>query len=152
MATLNWASNCNPEMAVLIDIASNEVLFPDQPCIRTIAQHIAIESTQAQQQIKPRHSTNIPLFAAVLGRVHGFALHKITQELTRLPLSGPPCSECSCTVRQSFGLPCHHEIWEMKAINRTIQLEDIHPHWYFTSEDSARSLELSRPLPVLILL
>jgi hypothetical protein len=43
------------------------------------AQHISIESTQAQQQIKPRHSTNIPLFAAVLGRVHGFALHKITQ-------------------------------------------------------------------------
>jgi hypothetical protein len=113
------------------------------------AQHIAIESTQAQQQIKPRHSTNIPLFAAVLGRVHSFALHKITQEVTRLPLSGPPRSECSCTIRQSFGLPCHHEIWEIKAINRTIQLEDIHPHWYFTREDEATSLELSRPLPVL---
>jgi hypothetical protein len=50
---------------------------------------------------------------------------------------------------QSFGLPCYHEIWEMKAINRTIQLEDIHPHWYFTREDEAMSLELSRPLPVL---
>jgi hypothetical protein len=48
-----------------------------------------------------------------------------------------------------LGLPCYHEIWEMKAINRTIQLEDIHPHWYFTREDEAMSLELSRPLPVL---
>src|SRR3981189_1715139 len=37
----------------------------------------------------------------------------------------------------------------MKAVNRTIQLEDIHPHWYFTRQDSATSLELSRPLPVL---
>jgi hypothetical protein len=37
----------------------------------------------------------------------------------------------------------------MKAINRTVQIEDIHPQWYFTREDLSTSLELSRPLPVL---
>ncbi|KAG4428671.1 hypothetical protein IFR05_015846 [Cadophora sp. M221] len=42
------------------------------------------------QQLRPRHSTNIPLFAAVLQFVHGRALLRIMQENSKLPYEGPP--------------------------------------------------------------
>jgi hypothetical protein len=44
------------------------------------AQHADIQSTIAQQQNAPKHSLNIPLFAALLKQVHGCALQRILEE------------------------------------------------------------------------
>ena len=96
------------------------------------AQHATIQSTVAQQQLRPKHSVNIPLFAAVLKQVHGYALQKILEEHTKLPARGPPPSSCTCSIQQSIGLPCYHTIWQRKLSSGVIHLEDIHPHWYFS--------------------
>ena len=51
-------------------------------------QHASIQSTVAQQQLRPKHSVNVPLFAAVLKQVHGYALERILKELKKLPAKG----------------------------------------------------------------
>ena len=76
------------------------------------AQHAGIRTTVAQQQLRPRHSTNIPLFAAVLQHVHSRALVKISQEISKLPAQGPPPESCTCVTQQAFGLPCLHTLWK----------------------------------------
>ena len=48
-------------------------------------QHATIQSTVAKQQKAPKHSANVPLFAAILKQVHGYALERILKELKRLP-------------------------------------------------------------------
>jgi len=111
-------------------------------------QHASIQSTIAQQQLKPRHTVNIPLFAVVLQHIHGYALQKILQEHAKLPARGPPIPGCACTIQQSIGLPCYHKIWDRKVNSGVILLEDIHPHWYFNRPvASAQSTTL--PLPIL---
>jgi hypothetical protein len=40
----------------------------------------------AQQQLQPKHSTNIPLFAAVLQHVYGYALQKILLKKAKIPV------------------------------------------------------------------
>ena len=54
------------------------------------AQHSAFTTTVAQQQLRPKISLNIPLFAAVLQHVHGYALQRILQEHAKSPPSGRP--------------------------------------------------------------
>jgi len=48
-------------------------------------QHQKIQTALVQQQNKPRHSTNIPLFSAILQQVHGYALQKLLAEYAKLP-------------------------------------------------------------------
>ena len=92
------------------------------------SQHSNIQSTTAQQQLRPKHSINLPLFAAVKQHVHAFALLKIVQEQAKIPAKGQPDPSCACTIQQAMGLPCYHTIWEWKRVNRVILLEDIHSH------------------------
>jgi hypothetical protein len=72
------------------------------------AQHKGFKTTAAQQRLRPKISVNIPLFAAILQHVHGFALDKILLEYAKLPATGPPSHGCSCTIQKSHGLPCYH--------------------------------------------
>jgi hypothetical protein len=78
------------------------------------SQQANIQTSVGQKQLKPRHSTNIPLFAAVLKHVYGHALQRILLEQAKLPTRGPPANPpypaCECLIRQSHGLPCHHLI------------------------------------------
>jgi hypothetical protein len=116
-------------------------------------QHQKIRTAIAQQQLSPKHSMNIPLFAAVLKQVHGYALQRILVEHAKLParLVGPPPTSCTCSIQQSIGLPCYHTIWQRKLSSGVIYLEDIHPHWYFSRpEPGPLSIPaISHPLPVL---
>jgi hypothetical protein len=115
------------------------------------AQYQAIQTTTAQQQLRPKHSINIPLFAAVLQHVHGYALQKILQEHAKLPATRPPPPSCICSISQSIGLPCYHTIWERKRDGGVILLEDIHPHWYYIRPESCTLVQpiISLPLPIL---
>jgi hypothetical protein len=121
------------------------------------AQQDNIISTLAQQQIRPKHHINIPLFAEIVELVHGFALEKILKERAKLPRRGGPPPGCTCSIQQSMGLPCYHIIWERISNGRgAILPTDIHPHWFFERPDStvynpsipSRSLTLLNPLPV----
>ena len=73
-------------------------------------QHTNIQSTSAQQQLRPKHSINLPLFATVKQHVHAFALLKIVQEQAKLPAIGEPNLNCTCTIQQAIGLLCYHTI------------------------------------------
>ena len=64
------------------------------------AQHFTIESTVAQQQLRPKHSVNIPLFTAILQYVHAYPLQKILQEKRKLPVRGSPPPDCTCSIQQ----------------------------------------------------
>ena len=116
------------------------------------AQHSTIESTVAQQQLRPRHSVNIPLFAAILQYVHAYTLQLILKEKAKLPAQGrAPISYCNCSIRESMGLPCYHTIWQRQQESGVIRLEDIHPHWYVIRPESGTysGPTISHPLPVL---
>ena len=115
------------------------------------AQQASIESTVAQQQLRPKHSLNIPLFAAVLQHVHTYALQKILQEQVKVPAKGAPKSSCECSIQTSMGLPCYHTIYQRQQETGAIRLEDIHPHWYITRPELGLDSRLlaSHPLPVL---
>jgi hypothetical protein len=92
-------------------------------------QHANIKSTSAQEQLRPKHSINLPLFAIVKQHVHAFALLKILQEQTKLPArNGQLDPSYTCTIQKAISLPCYHTIWERKRGNGVILLEDIHPH------------------------
>ncbi|CZT47497.1 uncharacterized protein RSE6_08066 [Rhynchosporium secalis] len=90
------------------------------------AQHSGISSAIVKQQLRPRHSTNIPLLAAILPYVHTRALQKIVQEASKLPASGPLPNSCFCTTQQAFGLPCFHTLWKRQQEGGSILLSDIH--------------------------
>jgi hypothetical protein len=116
------------------------------------AQQPSIPSTVAQQQLRPKHGVNIPLFAAVLQHIHTYALQKILQEQRKLPArDGPPPSSCTCLIKQSMGLPCYHTIYQRQQESGVIRLEDIHPHWYVIKPESGTYSRptMSHPLPVL---
>ena len=51
-------------------------------------QHATIQSIVAKQQLAPKHNVNVPLFAAVLKQVHGYALQRILEEHAKLPARG----------------------------------------------------------------
>lgn len=113
------------------------------------AQYATLQSELAQQQIRPKHNVNIPLFAAILQKVHGHALQKLAKEYAKLPKSRPPRSSCSCSIQQSIGLPCYHTIWERRQEVSVIRLEDIHPHWHVTRPEPGTLSGQAYPLPVL---
>jgi hypothetical protein len=71
---------------------------------------------------------NIPLFAAVLQEVYGYALDKILLEKAKLPATGLPLAGCSCTIQKAFGLPCYYTIWKRIQNRGVILLKDIHHH------------------------
>jgi hypothetical protein len=48
----------------------------NRPKLFWTAQQSAIQSTVAQQQLRPKHSVNIPLFAAILQHVHAYVSSK----------------------------------------------------------------------------
>ena len=104
------------------------------------SQHQTFKSTIAQQKLRPKHQINIPLFAATLQFVYGFALQKILQELAKLPAHGAPPPDCSCTIQASYGLPCYHTIWLRKGNGGVILLSDIHSHWHYTRPSPSPAL------------
>jgi hypothetical protein len=61
-------------------------------------QYASIQSTVAQQQLRPRHSVNVPLFTAILKQVHSCVLERILKELKKLPDKKPPPSSCTCSI------------------------------------------------------
>jgi hypothetical protein len=67
------------------------------------AQQSTIQSTIAQQQLRPRHRINISLFAAILQHIHAYALQKILQEKAKLSTRGSP--PLGCTVHAQFSSP-----------------------------------------------
>jgi hypothetical protein len=110
-------------------------------------QYASIQSTIAQQQLRPKHSVNVPLFAAVLKQVHSCALERILKELKKLPDTKPPPSSCTCSIQQSIGLPCYHTLYERKLSTGVVHLKDIHAHWHYSRPEPGT---LSTPaLPVL---
>jgi hypothetical protein len=116
------------------------------------AQHSTIESTIAQQQFRPKHSVNIPLFSAILQHIHAYALQLILKEKAKLPAQGKaPSPYCNCSIEESMGLPCYHKIWQRQQESGVIRLEDIHPHWYVIRPESGTysGPTISHPLPVL---
>jgi hypothetical protein len=115
------------------------------------SQDQAVTAATAQQKLRPKTRVNIPLFAAVIQQVHGFALEKILVEYAKLPAVGPSTPGCDCTIQQSLGLPCYHTIWERKSKGGVILLTDIHYHWYysrpdFNTSDLPLASEVSRPV------
>ena len=114
------------------------------------AQHSTIQSTVAQQQLRPRYSVNIPLFTTILQHVHTYALQLIFKEKAKLPTQGRAPPYCNCSTQESMGLPCHHTIWQRQQESGVIRLEDIHPHWYIIRPESGTYSRptILHPLPV----
>ena len=71
-------------------------------------------------------------------------------ELRKIPQTGsPPATiSCTCSLRQTHGLPCWHELWRRKEQSQPpqpLRIEDLHPFWlwdriHFLKEDRRRSL------------
>ena len=114
-------------------------------------QHQAMTTTVAQQKLRPKTRTNIPLFTAVLQQVHSLALKRILKEHSKLPATSPPLASpvCECTIQRSHSLPCYHTIWERISNGGVILLSDIHRHWHYERPilDVATSTSTTLPTP-----
>jgi hypothetical protein len=66
------------------------------------AQQETINSTVGQQQLRPKHNVNIPLFAAILPHIHAYTLQKIREELVKIPAKAPPQPVCTYSIKASI--------------------------------------------------
>jgi len=97
--------------------------------------------------LKPKHSVNAPLFAAVLKQVHSCVLERILKELKKLPDKKLPPSSYTCSIQRSIGLPCYYTLYERKLSTGVVHLKDTHVYWYYSRPELGT---LSMPaLPVL---
>jgi hypothetical protein len=108
------------------------------------SQQRGILQAVAQDQVRPKHNINIHIFAELIGHIHGYALRKLLQEVSKLPRVGTPNPECKCTIQGTMGLPCFHTIWERTKDGGVIRVQDLHPHWLYD-----RSVELNQGPPLL---
>jgi hypothetical protein len=96
-----------------------------------IHQHTELEATLGEAKIRPGHDLQIPLLADVIGRVTPYALRKILQQF-RILRSTTFRSSCSKLFLSAMGLPCAHKLKELETSGEALQLQHIHPQWYFT--------------------
>lgn len=114
------------------------------------SQQKSIETTKAQEQLRRKHRINIHLLSAILGHVYDYALEKIIVEKAKIPKATTfQLSERRCTIQHSFGLPYYHIIWERERDGGGIQLEDIHPHWYYNRPKTSTPLFTNIQQPLL---
>ena len=58
-----------------------------------VAQQAGIQKALAKEKLQPKHNTNTPLFAALVGQVHDYALRKLFRSLFNI-------------MPRTMGLPC----------------------------------------------
>ena len=116
------------------------------------AQRAGILEALAKEKLRLKHNTNTPLFAALIGRVHDYALQKLVVEQSKIPREGYPIPfECTCQAQETIGLPCSHIIYMRKQAGNAIRLEDIHLYWYYDYIISNQDLDQNQVLQPLVI-
>ena len=71
----------------------------------------------------------VPFLSELIGHVTPFALHKIMDQHNLL--TKPNLIVCHHSMRDSMGIPCHHQIAERLREKEGLHLSEIHERWHF---------------------
>lgn len=78
------------------------------------AQHSDYITNLALSRTRTSHQCQTPIFSALIGKIHSYALHKVSDQLNKL---ARPLPLCSGTYRAVNGLPCAHELLHIRTNN-----------------------------------
>jgi hypothetical protein len=78
------------------------------------------------------HTARDIFYAPLIGQISSYALGKLWDERRRLS-STNPLPSCTGSFRRSMGMPCAHDMQERLIEQGTLQLDDIHYHWYLAT-------------------
>ena len=109
-------------------------------------QHTEIKASFEKSLTCVQHSFTPKEFKELRGNVSKCAMERILGETKRAQNVGIGISACGCSVRQTHGLPCAHEIGEYIIQNRPIPLSSVHPFWVtldMTKTPKSTSTELN---------
>jgi len=78
-------------------------------------QHDQLEAQLEKERIQSIHILQIDFFSEILNLVSSYALKMVLQEYhsANSATSEDPLPPCTCSIRQTHGLPCSHEIFVM---------------------------------------
>ncbi|CAG8696391.1 10298_t:CDS:2 [Cetraspora pellucida] len=95
-------------------------------------QHKEIDAMVAKDKTQIPHAQNIPFYAQLVTKISLFALRKIHEQFLKASRATPdnPLGPCNNTFSSYMGLPCAHVIQECFAANKSLNLTDIHQHWW----------------------
>lgn len=110
------------------------------------AQHSDYITNLALSRTRTPHQFQTPIFSALIGKIHPYALHKVSDQLNKL---AHPLPLCSGTYRAVNGLPCAHELLHIRTNNTYIPFNAIHGHWHFYRALTAANIDPPPIIPVL---
>lgn len=110
------------------------------------AQHSDYNTNLALSRTRTPHQFQTPIFSALIGKIHPYALHKVSDQLNKLAHLLPLCSG---TYRAVNGLPCAHELLHIRTNNTYIPFNAIHGHWHFDRALTAANIGPPPIIPVL---
>ena len=115
-------------------------------------QQAGISEALAKEKLRLKHYINTPLFSALVGQVHDYALQKLVIEQAKIPKEGYPLDcQCTYTIHNTIGLPCSHTIYERKKAGGVTRLEDIYLCWYFDHIIQSQDLDQNQVLEPLVI-
>jgi hypothetical protein len=101
----------------------------DKISLLLISRFTEFDAAIDHNKLRIPHTARDPLYAPLVGRISSFALGKLWDQRHCLVTSTslPPCTGL---FRNTMGMPCAHEIQQRLSQHLTLQLEDIHSHWF----------------------
>ena len=121
-------------------VSKNDLLS----CIRSFekmveAQHRTLKDQLDDARIRRPIKLLIPLYRDVIGKVSPHALYKVHATYERyLPVRNhtkPPIPDsCTGATTATMGIPCIHVIKQRYDTERSLDMQDFHPHWHVTQE------------------
>ena len=92
-----------------------------------ILQHNAIKASFQKSLNVVSHLFNVIAYKNLVGFISKYALHVISEEMSRLKYVGFQKEHCGCTIRSTFGLPCACELASFGL--GSIPLQSVHIFW-----------------------
>jgi hypothetical protein len=90
------------------------------------------EAAVDSNKIRIPHTARDPFYTPLVGQISSYALGKLWDERYRLN-STDPLSPCTGSFRRTMGMPCAHDMQDRLVERGTLQLDDIHHHWYLAA-------------------
>jgi len=99
-------------------------------CVNNQRQEILAKIDSEKSRIP--HRFNTPFYSEVVRKVSVCALKKIHDQGQRIDNMGPgqELPPCSGSFKSSHGLPCAHDILELRQSGQNLTMDHIHQHWW----------------------
>lgn len=100
--------------------------------IAILAQRDQIQAQIETQSIRSLHKYQIDFFSSVLTLVSNCALNLILEQYRTAKAASKenPLPPCHCSITQTHGIPCCHDIFHLLNNKIPLKQSQIHVHWW----------------------